>query len=79
MNPQDKKVEKQIIKPLDIRDEMKNFYQNIFNKQVVKDGDKGIDEFLKSDEDTDPQEELVKRQLTNETRNSLEGKISLKK
>ena len=68
------KVEKEIIEPHDIRDEMKNFYQNIFNKQVVKDGDKGIDEFLKSDEDTDPYEELVKRHLTNETRDSLEGR-----
>ena len=56
---------------------MKNFYQNIFNKQTVKDGDKGIDDFLKSDGDTDPYEELVKRQLSNETRDSLEGKISL--
>ena len=62
------KVEKEIIEPHDIRDEMKNFYKNIFDKQAVKDGDKGIDKFLKSDKDTDPYEELVKRQLTNETR-----------
>ena len=56
---------------------MKNFYQDIFNKQKVKDGDQGIEDFLKSDGDSDPYEELVKRQLTNETRDPLEGKISL--
>ena len=33
--------------------------------------------FFKSDEDTDPYKELAKRQLTNETRDSLEGEISL--
>ena len=57
------KFEEEIIEPKEIRDEMKNFYQNIFNKQTVKDGDKGIDDFFKSDGDTDPYEELVKRQL----------------
>ena len=72
-----KKVEKEINEPHEIRDEIKNFYQDIFNKQTVKDGDHGIEDFLKSDGDSDPYEELVKRQLTNETRDSLEGKISL--
>ena len=39
------KVAKEIIEPHEIRDEMKNFSQNIFNKQTVKDGDKGMDDF----------------------------------
>ena len=50
------KVEKEIIEPHEIRDEMKNFYQDIFDKQTVKDGDQGIEDFLKSDGDTDPYE-----------------------
>ena len=39
------KVEKEIIEPHETRDEMKNFYQDIFNKQTVKDGDPGIEDF----------------------------------
>ena len=40
------KVDKEIIEPHYIRDEMKNFYQNIFNTQTIKDGDKGTEDFL---------------------------------
>ena len=39
------KVEKEMIEPHEIRDEMKNFYQDIFNKQTVKDGDQEIEDF----------------------------------
>ena len=39
------KVEDEIIEPSKIRDEMKNFYQNIFNKQEVREGTEAIDDF----------------------------------
>ena len=56
---------------------MRKFYQQIFNKQTVKEGTEAIDEFLNSDADTNPFEELESRKLNDETRDSLEGNISL--
>ena len=45
------KVEEEIIEPSKIRNEMKNVYQNKFNKQDVKEGTEAIDNFLKPDDD----------------------------
>ena len=33
---------------------MKTFYQNIFNRQEVKEGTEGINKFLKLDNDDNP-------------------------
>ena len=55
---------------------MRKFYQQMF-KQTVKEGTEAIDEFFNSDADTNPHEELDKRKLNDETRDSLEGNISL--
>ena len=55
---------------------MRKFYPQICNNQTIREGTGAI-EFLNSDADTKPYEELEKRKLKNETRVSLEGKISL--
>ena len=72
-----KKVENEIIEPSEIRDEMRKCYQQIINKQTVREVTEAIDEFLSSEADTNPCEELDKRKLNDETRDSLEGNISL--
>ena len=41
---------------------MKKFCQQIFNKQTVKEGTEAIDDFLNSDADTNPYEELEKKE-----------------
>ena len=41
---------------------MRKFYQQIFNKQIVKEGTGAIDDFLNSDADTNPFEELEKKE-----------------
>ena len=56
---------------------LKNFYQNIFNKQDVKEGTEAIENFLNLDEDIDPFEELTNMKLSDDTRDSMEGKITL--
>ena len=45
----------------EIRDEMRKFYQQTFNKQTVKEGTGAIDKFFNSDAGTNPYEELKKR------------------
>ena len=56
---------------------MKTFYQNIFNRQEVKEGMEAIDEFLKLDDDNSPYQELLNRRISGESRNSMEGIIIL--
>ena len=58
-----KKVEKEVIEPSEIRDEMRKFYQQIFNKQTVRDGTGALDDFFISDADTNPYGELEKGDL----------------
>ena len=58
---------------------MRKFYPQMFNKQTVREGTVVMDEFLNSDADTSPYEELDKRKLNDETRDSLEGNISYRK
>ena len=62
---------------IEIRDEMKTFYQNIFNRQIVKEGTGAIEEFLKLDDDENPYQELFNRRISDEIRDSMEGKMSL--
>ena len=57
-------VEEEIIDPSKIRDEMKTFYQNISNRQKVKEGTEEIDEFLKLDNDDNPYQELLNRRIS---------------
>ena len=54
---------------------MKSFYQNIFNRQEIKEGTEAIDEFLKLDDDDNPYQELVNRRISDEIRDSMEGII----
>ena len=70
-------VEEEIIDTSNIRDEMKTFYQNTFNKQEVKVGKEAIDEFSKLDDDNSPFEELLNRRISDEIRGSLEGNMTL--
>ena len=51
------KVEDKIINPSKIRNEMKTFYQNIFNRQNVKEGTEAIDEFFKLYDNKNPYQE----------------------
>ena len=59
------KVEKEVIEPSEIRDEIRKFHQQIFNKQKIKEGTGAIDEFLNLDADTNPYKELEKTKLKN--------------
>ena len=59
-------VEEEIFDPSKIRDEMKTFYQNIFNRQEVKEGMEAIDEFLKIDNNDNPYQELPNRRIYDE-------------
>ena len=45
---------------------MKTFYQNIFNKQNVKEAMEAIDEFLKLYDDDNPYQELLNRRISDE-------------
>ena len=39
---------------------MNAFYQNIFNRQEVKEGTETIDKFFKLDDDNSPYQEMLK-------------------
>ena len=54
---------------------MRRLYQQIFIKQTVREGTEAIDDFFNSDADTNPYKD--KRKLNDETRDLLEGNISL--
>ena len=72
-----KKVELEVIEPKEIRDEMKKFYQDIFAKQKIDEGEDSVKNYLNSDNDVEPLKELNSRKLSDETRDSLEGAILL--
>ena len=55
---------------------MKFFYQNIFNKQEVKEGTETIDDFLKLNDDNEPLRNL-NRKISDEVRDSMEGDMIL--
>ena len=67
----------EVTDPIKVRDEMKNFYQSIFNKQEVLEGSEAITNFLTSQGDTEPLLELNRRKLSDAQRDSLEGQITL--
>ena len=56
---------------------MKIFYQNILNRQKVKEETEAIDEFFKLDNDDNPYQELLNRRISDEIRDSMEGNMSL--
>ena len=54
----------EVTDPIEVREEMKNFYQDIFNKQEVLEGSTAIENFLTSQGDTEPLLELSRRKLS---------------
>ena len=59
-----KDVTVEVTDPIEVREEMKNFYQDIFNKQEVLEGSTAIENFLTSQGDTEPLPELNRRKLS---------------
>ena len=60
-----KEINIEVTEPKEIREEMRNFYQNIFLKQTVLEGPFAIENFLNSDDDQRPLLEFKKRTLSN--------------
>ena len=48
------KVETEVIELKEIRDEMKNFYQDIFAKQTINEGEDSVKNYLNLDDDIEP-------------------------
>ena len=55
-----KKINIEVTEPKDIREEMRNFYQDIFTKQEILEGPSSIENFLNSQGDYRPLLELKK-------------------
>ena len=72
-----KEINIEVTEPKEIREEMRNFYQNIFSKQTVLEGPSAIENFLNSDDDQRPLLEFKKRTLSNTQRDALDGEITL--
>ena len=71
-------VEEEIIAPSNIKDEIKkNFYQNLFNEQKVKEGIEKIYEFFKLDNDDNPYQEFLNMTISDELRDSMEGNVQI--
>ena len=56
-----KKINVEVTEPHEIREEMRNFYQDIFAKQQIIEGPSAIENFLNSDGDYRPLLELKKK------------------
>ena len=63
-----KEITVEVTDPVEMRIEIKNFYQNIFNKQEVMEGSKAIENFLTSQGNTEPLLELNRRKLSDTQR-----------
>ena len=67
-----------LTEPEELRTAMKDFYQNIFNRQShVKDSPKDLEDFLKSENDTEPWKELQNRRIPQEMSDNMEGMIDV--
>ena len=55
-----KEINIEVTEPKEIREEMRDFYQDIFAKQKVLEGPSAIENFLNSDDDQKPLLELEK-------------------
>ena len=67
-----------ITEPEELRSTMKEFYQDIFNRQAhVKDSQKDLEDFLKNEEDPEPWKELLNRKIPQDMSDKMEGLIDV--
>ena len=75
---EDKDKEPEIVnKPAEIKTKMADHFQGIFNKQEVDKTPNCIVDFLLADNDQQPYEKLLCRQLSEELKQELEGLLTL--